>query len=79
MGLFIYSTKLAEELLGLMDFVKIDGSYQLRFASDGSGRIEWAAKNGSSDERVLSSEPEATPWRQLLLNLLTPFAPEDWL
>jgi len=27
----------------------------------------------------LSDEPEATNWRRLLLNLLTPFTPEDLL
>ena len=77
MGLFIYSTELAQELLRLMDIVKLDGSYRLRLASDG-GRVEWvtSAPNG---EEVLTSEPETPPPRRLLLELLAPFTPEDLL
>ena len=78
MGLFIHSAELAQELLRLMEFVKLDGSYQLRLASDGSRRVEWVIRSPDGEE-VLTSEPETTPWRQLLLNVLTPFTPEDLL
>jgi putative cardiolipin synthase len=78
MGLFIHSTELAAELLRLLEIVKTDGSYQLRLASDGSQRIEWVVRQPEG-ERILSSEPEATPWRQLLLDLVTPLAPEELL
>jgi putative cardiolipin synthase len=76
-GLFIYSTALADELLRLMQYVKVDGSYRLRWSTDGSG-IEWVAKDGGV-ERVLSDEPEADLWKRLLLNVLTPLVPEDLL
>jgi cardiolipin synthase C len=75
LGLFIYSGEVANQLLKLMDIVKSEGSYRLQLATDGSGRIEWESTGG----QVLTTEPESTPWRILLLNLLTPFTPEDLL
>jgi putative cardiolipin synthase len=77
LGLFIYSSELAQQLLKLMDVVKAEGSYRLQLASDGSGRIEWVST--AKDGQVLSTEPESTPSRILLLDLLTPFTPEDLL
>lgn len=77
LGLFIYSSELSQELLKLMDVVKAEGSYRLQLASDGSGRIEWVSTG--KDGQVLSAEPESTPSRILLLDLLTPFTPEDLL
>ena len=76
-GLFIYSTALADELLRLMEYVKVDGSYRLRLATHGSG-IEWVVLDGGV-ERVLSDEPEADGWKRLLLDVLTPLVPEDLL
>jgi putative cardiolipin synthase len=76
-GLFIYSTVLANELLRLMDYVKVDGSYRLRLSASGSG-IEWVVLDGGI-ERVLSDEPEADSWKRLLLDVLTPFVPESLL
>jgi putative cardiolipin synthase len=76
-GLFIYSTVLADELLRLIEYVKVDGSYRLRMSANAS-EIEWVAQDGGV-ERVMSDEPEASNWKRLLLNVLTPFVPEDLL
>jgi hypothetical protein len=75
--LFIYSTALADELLRLMEYVKVDGSYRLRLSANGSG-IEWVLMDGGV-EHVLLDEPEADSWKRLLLNVLTPFVPENLL
>jgi len=76
-GLFIYSAALADQISTLMDYVKIDGSYKLRLSANGSG-IEWVTQDGGV-ERVLTDEPEAGNWKRLLLDVLTPFVPENLL
>jgi putative cardiolipin synthase len=76
-GLFIHSTVLADEVLRLMEHVKVDGSYRLRLSASGSG-IEWVVLDGGV-ERVFFDEPEADGWKRLLLDVLTPFVPENLL
>jgi cardiolipin synthase C len=78
LGLFIYSDVLAQQLQNLIDVVKAEGSYRLQLAKDGSGQIEWVSSTAMGDQ-IISSEPESSPWRILLLNLMTPFTPEDLL
>lgn len=78
LGLFIHSDVLAEELQNPIAVVKAEGSYRLQLAKDGSGQIEWVSSTAMGDQ-IISTEPESSPWRILLLNLMTPFAPEDLL
>ena len=75
--MFIYGTALAEEVLKLMEYVKVEGSYRLRLSADGRG-IEWVMQEGDK-EQVFSEEPEADRWKRLLLDVLTPLVPESAL
>ena len=76
-GLFIYGTALADEVLRLMDHVKVEGSYRLRLSADGHA-IEWVMLDRGV-ERVFSEEPETDNRKRLMLDLLTPFVPENLL
>ena len=76
MGLFIHSPAVAREAWKLANLAKLEGAHQLRLTAD--GKIEWLT-SGSRNDEVHFDEPEASLWRRLLLNLLSPFAPEELL
>jgi putative cardiolipin synthase len=57
-GLFIYGTALAEEVLRLIDYVKVEGSYRLRLSADGRA-IEWVTVD-LGVERVFAKSPRLT-------------------
>jgi putative cardiolipin synthase len=77
MGLIVHSPELAREALRLANLVRLQAAYRLRLAADGR-TIEWlAAGDDDGDARV--DEPESGFWLRLLLQLLTPLAPEELL
>ena len=76
-GLFIASPELAQQILKLLDVLKQQGAYRVRFA-EGGDRIEWVTSEDGADQ-VLTVEPDAGLWDRLMLELLAPLAPESLL
>lgn len=76
MGLFIHSPAVAREAWRLANLAKLQAAHRLRLLPGGG--IEWLTPAGADDE-VHSSEPEASFWPRVLLELLAPFAPEELL
>jgi len=76
-GLIISSPEMAQQMLKLLDVLKQQGAYRVRFAP-GSERLEWASAE-SDAETLLTSEPDAGFWDHLMLELLAPLAPESLL
>lgn len=76
MGMFVDSPALAREVLRLMDLDKLQASFRVTLAGDGS--LRWLA---ADDEGEISfdSEPEVEWITQLWLELLAPLAPEEFL
>jgi putative cardiolipin synthase len=76
MGMFIDSPVLAREVLRLMDLDKLQASFRVSLANDGS--LRWMA---ADDEGEVSydSEPEVEFSTRLWLELLAPLAPEELL
>jgi putative cardiolipin synthase len=77
LGLFAWCPELARDIIRVIDASRLQSSYRLRFAADGTA-LEWVARRGS-DDVVLTSEPEVTPLMRLRNILLTPFVPEQLL
>jgi putative cardiolipin synthase len=75
LGLIIQSPTLAEQALKLMNLVKQQGAYRLRFDTDGQG-IEWL---GDDRDTPRTSEPDAGLWQRFLLELMSPLVPESHL
>ncbi len=78
MAVIAQSPALAREVLRLMDLDKLQASYKLRLAADGSGAIEWLSYDDDG-EQVLRDEPDTDLWTRFMLNLLAPLAPEELL
>jgi putative cardiolipin synthase len=78
MGVLVQSPALAREVLRLMDLDKLQASYRVRLAADGSGDIEWLTMDDDG-EMVLHEEPDTGLWDRIALDLLAPFAPEELL
>ena len=76
MGLFIDSPQLAREVLRLMDLDKLQASYRVVLAPDGS--LRWLASDDEG-EVVYDREPDADFATKLWLELLAPLAPEELL
>ncbi|GAA4351135.1 phospholipase D family protein [Variovorax defluvii] len=76
-GLIIFSREMAQQVLKLIDVLKQQGAYRVRFAP-GTERIEWVSDEGG-EEQVLTSEPDSTLWDRLMLELIAPLAPESLL
>ncbi len=76
MGMFVDSPALAREVLRLMDLDKLQASFRVSLAADGS--LRWMA---ADDEGEVSydSEPEVEWSTRLWLELLAPLAPEELL
>lgn len=76
-GLFIFSPEMAQQMLKLLDVLKQQGAYRVRFA-EGSERLEWVSSDDGV-ERVLTVEPDSDLWDRVMLELLAPLAPESLL
>ena len=76
MGLFIDSPQLAREVLRLMDLDKLQASYRLMLAPDGS--LRWLAADDEG-EVSFDTEPDASFATKFWLELLAPLAPEELL
>ncbi|MGJ3702929.1 phospholipase D family protein [Variovorax sp. AFSI2.2] len=78
-GLFIRSPEMAQQALKLIDVLKQQGAYRLRFAEDGSkSRIEWISEDAGKTT-VLNEEPDSGFWDRAMLELLAPLTPESLL
>jgi len=73
-GLMIYSPELAVEIRQLVERMTREGSHRVRLASDGS--LRWTYGNSDADEGY---EPDTDFWSRFLLDLLSPFVPEQML
>jgi putative cardiolipin synthase len=78
-GLFIRSAEMAQQALKLIDVLKQQGAYRLRFV-EGSGQahIEWISEDAGKTT-VLNEEPDAGFWDRTMLELLAPLTPESLL
>jgi phosphatidylserine/phosphatidylglycerophosphate/cardiolipin synthase-like enzyme len=76
-GLIIFSREMAQQVLKLIDVLKQQGAYKVRFAP-GTERIEWVSEEAGI-EQVLTSEPDSTLWDRVMLEILAPLAPESLL
>ena len=76
MGVFIDSPQLAREVLRLMDLDKLQASYRLMLAPDGS--LRWLAADDEG-EVSFDTEPDASFATKFWLELLAPLAPEELL
>ncbi|MDM0081534.1 phospholipase D family protein [Variovorax sp. J31P179] len=76
-GLFIASPELAQQVLKLLDVLKQQGAYRVRFA-EGGEKLEWVTSEDGADQ-VLTVEPDSDLWDRLMLELLAPLAPESLL
>ncbi len=73
-GLMIYSPELALEIGQLVKRMTREGSHRVRLASDGS--LRWTYGDSDADDGY---EPDTDFWSRLLLDLLSPFVPEQML
>jgi len=78
-GLFIRSAEMAQQALKLIDVLKQQGAYRLRFV-EGSGQahIEWISEDAGKTT-VLNEEPDSGFWDRTMLELLAPLTPESLL
>ena len=78
-GLFIRSPEMAQQALKLIDVLKQQGAYRLRFAEGGNAsRIEWISEDAGKTT-VLNEEPDSDFWGRAMLELLAPLTPESLL
>ncbi|HEY6512661.1 MAG TPA: phospholipase D family protein [Burkholderiaceae bacterium] len=75
-ALLIHSPELAAEVAGFIHDMKRAGSYRVRLAADGE-TLRWSPGEGGDD--VEDVEPDTDFWSRLLLDLLSPFVPEELL
>lgn len=78
-GLIIHSPEMAQQMLKLLDVLKQQGAYRLRFAEgNNDGRIEWVSDD-AGQITVLHEEPDSGFWDRTMLELLAPLTPESLL
>jgi putative cardiolipin synthase len=75
-GLFIRSRTLARQVAWLVEVLQEQGVWQVRIGP--AGTLEWHAQDDGV-ARVLHTEPDASWWDRLLLELVAPFTPETLL
>ncbi|WP_418132900.1 phospholipase D family protein [Variovorax sp. 375MFSha3.1] len=79
-GLFIRSPEMAQQALKLIDVLKQQGAYRLRFAEGSNeSRIEWVSDEGGGKVTVLTEEPDSGFWDRTMLEILAPLTPESLL
>jgi phosphatidylserine/phosphatidylglycerophosphate/cardiolipin synthase-like enzyme len=76
MGLVLRSADFAKQVAGILDELDADESYKLSL--DAHGRIQWSSGEGA-DKKVWHKDPETTRGQRFLLEMLSPFAPEEFL
>ena len=76
-GLFVQSPEMAQQALKLIEVLKQQGAYRLRFAA-GTENIEWVSGPAGAQE-VLTVEPDADFWSRTVLEILAPLTPESFL
>jgi putative cardiolipin synthase len=76
LGVLIHSPELAAEVAGFVHDMKRAGSYRVVLAADGE-TLRWRPGDGGDD--VEAFEPDTDFWSRLLLDLLSPFVPEELL
>ncbi|VWX63589.1 putative cardiolipin synthase [Burkholderiales bacterium 8X] len=74
MGIVVESPQLAREMLRVINVSKLQNSYRLRLAKDGSA-LEWLTTDGEK-EMILNSEPESTFFQRFYNSLIAPIVPE---
>ena len=77
-GLFIRSPEMAQQALKLLEVLKQQGAYRLRFAEGSDSRLEWVSEEAGKTT-VLSEEPDSGFWDRTMLELLAPLTPESLL
>lgn len=75
-GLFIRSEALASQVLKLAEVLREQGAWRVRATPE--GRLQWHGVDDGQPQ-VLDSEPDATWWDLLMLELVAPFTPESLL
>ncbi|WP_418146658.1 phospholipase D family protein [Variovorax paradoxus] len=79
-GLFIRSPEMAQQTLKLIEVLKQQGAYRLRFAKgSGDARIEWISEEEAGRTTVLNEEPDSDFWGRTMLEMLAPLTPESLL
>ena len=73
----IDSPALARELKRVIDLDRLQSSYRVRLAADGSG-LEWLGQDDTG-LTVLREEPDASTWLRLKTWLFSPLVPESLL
>ncbi|RZI78387.1 MAG: phospholipase D family protein [Variovorax sp.] len=76
-GLFVQSAEMAQQALKLIEVLKQQGAYRLRFAA-GTENIEWVSGPAGAQE-VLTLEPDSDFWSRTVLEILAPLTPESFL
>lgn len=76
LGLVLRSPDIGRQVIGLLDDLDVDGSYQLSL-KDGK-HVVWTSGD-PGEERHWEVDPETTLVQRLSLKLLAPFAPEELL
>lgn len=77
LGAVIDSPALARELKRVIDLDRLQSSYRVRLAADGSG-LEWLGQDDTG-VTVLREEPDASIWLRLQTWLFSPLVPESLL
>lgn len=77
LGAVIDSPALARELKRVIDLDRLQSSYRVRLAADGSG-LEWLGQDDTG-LTVLREEPDASTWLRLKTWLFSPLVPESLL
>jgi len=77
LGIFVQCPELARDVTRAIDMSRLRSSYRVILGADGQ-RLEWRLM-GETPERVLTSEPGATPVMEFRNMLLAPFVPEQLL
>ncbi|HEY2686447.1 MAG TPA: phospholipase D family protein [Steroidobacteraceae bacterium] len=76
LGLVMRSPEIAKQVTGILDDLDADDSFKLSLGKH--NKILWTSGEGS-DAKEWHSDPETTFSERLLLELLAPFAPEEFL
>jgi cardiolipin synthase C len=77
LGLIIRSPDLAHQVTSIFDDITTDDSYKLSLIGK-HGRLEWSSGEGE-EHKVWHVDPETTRMGRIMLDVLSPFAPEELL
>jgi phosphatidylserine/phosphatidylglycerophosphate/cardiolipin synthase-like enzyme len=77
LGLIIHSAPLTAQLLQLAELVKSQAAYRVRLDRQ-QQRLSWEF-NAADGAQTLDEEPDTGFWQRLLLRLVGPFVPDEYL